>query len=466
MSCINRLLFNIFYLTVIYCYPTYRFLTNKVDKLWLLYFMILGTYYVLETKFLFIFRFLIFNNCILYILYTIKALFFLWLYHPTFLGALLLDSLYGKIIDNIFSKINPKIGQHLTKLGYINKAALISDIKSRSNDKNSDDERNPLLTKEDNEDNEINKLKSKKQHVLPEYKKLNNGIEIPFIGLGTSRINNIIDVVYNSIKDGVRLIDTAFKYGNEDQIGQGIKKALDDGLCKREDLFIIGKIWTEHKNEPEKAIKDTLQKLNLTYLDLYLDHWPSGNNYSDPHNVIKQVPIFDFWPKMESLVEKGLTKSIGVSNYNVQSLLNLLSFCKIKPVANEVEFHPYYFQENLLKFCDKENIALIAYYPLAKGNGSKVYNQEHNNTLDSFKEECVVNLVNKYNKTPGQIILNWEVAQGIITIPGTSNTKRMEENLGALDFKMTEEDVKSLNIFGKKMKFCECRRFFGMNIMA
>ena len=218
MSCINCLLFNIFYLTAIYCYPTYKFLTNKVDKLWVLYFMILGAYSLLQSKFLFLFRFLIFNNCILYILYTIKALFFLWLYHPTFLGALLLDSLYGKIIDNIFSKINPKIGQHLTKLGYINKAALISDIKSRSNDKNSDDERNPLLTKEDNEDNEINKLKSKKQHVLPEYKKLNNGIEIPFIGLGTSRINDIIDVVYNSIKDGVRLIDTAFKYGNEEKM--------------------------------------------------------------------------------------------------------------------------------------------------------------------------------------------------------------------------------------------------------
>ena len=305
-----------------------------------------------------------------------------------------------------------------------------------------------------------------KTHVLPFSKKLNNGIDMPYIGLGTSRINNIVDVVYNSIKDGVRLIDTAFKYGNEDQIGLGLKKALDDGLCKREDLFIIGKIWIAHRNDPEKAIKDTLQKLNLTYLDLYLDHWPSGNDYSKPDDIQKQVSIYDFWPKMEALVEKGLTRSIGVSNYNVQSLLNLLSFCKIKPVANEVEFHPYFYQENLLKFCDEENIALIAYYPLAKGNGSRIYTKEHNGAMDSFKEECILNLVNKYKKTPGQIILNWEVAQGIITIPGTSNPKRMEENLGALDFKMSEEDVKSLNIFGKKMKFCGCRRFFGMNIMA
>ena len=309
-------------------------------------------------------------------------------------------------------------------------------------------------------------LTENKEHILPFYKKLNNAMEMPIIGLGTSRINNIIDVIYSSIKDGIRLIDTAFKYGNEEEVGKGIKKALDDGLCKREELFIIGKIWIADRNDPETAIKETLKKLNLDYLDLYLDHWPSGNNYSELDGVKAQVPIFDFWPKMEALVEKGLTKSIGLSNYNVQSILNLLSFCKIKPVANEVEFHPYYYQENLKKFCDKENIALIAYYPLARGNGARNYIQSHNGDMDSFKEKCVEELSKKYNKTPGQIILNWEISQGIATIPGTSNPKRMAENLGALDFKMTEDDMKHLYGFGKKMKFCGCRRFFGMNIMA
>ena len=296
-------------------------------------------------------------------------------------------------------------------------------------------------------------------------KELNNGMKIPLIGLGSSRISNIVEVVSNSIKDGLRLIDTAFYYKNEEEVGKGIKLALEKGYCKREDLFVIGKLWIDHKNDPEKAIKDTLSKLGLDYLDMYLDHWPSGNNYT-PEGVVKRVSVFESWPKMEELVDKGLTKSIGCSNYNVQSLFNLLSFCRIKPVANEVEYHPYYCQTELKKFCDLENIALIAYYPLAKGNGAKNYIKEHNGEMDIFKEKVILDLVEKYKKTPGQINLNWEVVQNIVTIPGTSNKDRMKENLGALDFKMDEEDVKRLNQFGKKMKFCGCRRFFGMNILA
>jgi D-xylose reductase len=300
---------------------------------------------------------------------------------------------------------------------------------------------------------------------LKKTRTLNNGLEMPLIGLGSSRISNIVDVVYNSIKDGLRLIDTAFKYGNEAEIGKGLKKALDDNLCKREDLFIIGKIWIDDRRDPEAAIKRTLEKLQLDYLDLYLDHWPSGNNYANP-DAPKQVPIFEFWPKMEALVDKGLTKSIGCSNYNVQSLLNLLSFCRIKPVANEVEYHPYFYQKALKDFCDKENIALIAYYPLAKGNGAKTYIKEHNGEMDIFKERVVEDLVEKYNKTPGQIILNWHAVQGVIAIPGTSNPNRFKENLAALDFQIDEDEVENLGKFGKKMKFCGCRRFFGYNIMA
>ena len=337
-------------------------------------------------------------------------------------------------------------------------------------EKDFNETKNNFKNKQENSRNKTNGsffTSISQKHILPAYKILSNGMEMPYIGLGTSRINNEKEIVYNAIKNGLRLIDTAFKYGNEVKVGQGIKQALEDGLCKREDLFIIGKIWMEFRDDPEKAIKDTMKNLgDLDYLDLYLDHWPSGNNYEFINNIKKQVSIFDMWPKMEALVDKGLTKGIGLSNYNVQSILNILSFCRIRPVVNEVEFHPYYYQENLKKFCEKENIALIAYYPLARGNGARKFILENEGKMDAFKENNILKLSDKYKKTPAQIIINWEISQGIISIPGTSNIEHFIENFEALDFKMDDEDYKSLCSEGKKMKFCDCRRFFGMNIMS
>ena len=169
--------------------------------------------------------------------------------------------------------------------------------------------------------------------------KLNNGLEIPLMGLGTTRLRNINDankslkddnrnkdveeVVYNSIKHGTRLIDTASKYENEVEVGKGIKRALDEGIIKREDLFVITKMWLDEKENPEKALKQSLERLNLSYVDLYLDHWPSGKCYNGKNNF-KLVSIRDIWHNMEKLVEQNLTKSIGVSNYNVQNLSIIL----------------------------------------------------------------------------------------------------------------------------------------------
>ena len=317
----------------------------------------------------------------------------------------------------------------------------------------------------------------------PKRLKLNNGLEIPIMGLGTTRLRNLDDankslkgddrmkdveeVVYSSIKHGTRLIDTASKYENEVEVGKGIKKAIDEGIVKREDLFVITKMWPDEKEDPEKALKQSLERLQLSYVDLFLDHWPSGKCYNGKNNF-KLISVKDMWPKMEKLVEENLTKSIGVSNYNVQNLLIVLSICKIKPVVNEVEFHPYLYQKDLKEFCDLENIKIIAYYPLIKGVNyksrfTKIMNEKK---LDLLNEEIVKNLANKYGKTVGQIILNWHVHLGVIPIPGTSNTERMKENLVAADFKMEDKDYDLISSLDKQFRFCDGIGIYGIDIFA
>ena len=317
-------------------------------------------------------------------------------------------------------------------------------------------------------------------------RKLFNGLDIPLMGLGSAGVRNSEDVVYHSIKNGVRLIDTAYKYGNEEIIGEGIKRALDEGICKREDLIIIGKVWIPFRKDPEKALRETLYNLQLDYIDIYMDHWPSGKDYREnPRDGrFEMVSINEFWPKMEKLVEKKKkeqkeqkkekeqkkkkVKYLGVSNYNVQCLCNLLSFCKIKPIVNEVEYHLFYIQKNLKEFCEKQNIAVIAYYPMPRGNGARLY-IPNNPEFDIFKNDLIIELSKKYDKTPGQIILNWHFCQGTIPIPSTSKLDRMTENLKALEFKLEEKDIQKLSTHFKQMslkKFCGCRRFFGINVLA
>ena len=295
--------------------------------------------------------------------------------------------------------------------------------------------------------------------------KLNNGLDCPSLGVGTCGISNVEEVVYQSIKDGTRLIDTAAIYRNEEEVGKGIKRAIDENIVKREDLFVVTKCWLPDKENPEQALKTSLDKLKLSYVDLYLDHWPCGKDYSGK-NKFKHVSVRELWPKFESLVEKGMTKSIGVSNYNVQNILIILSFCKIKPAVNEVEFHPYLYQKDLQEFCDKEGIKIFSYYPLVKG---RLCTPElvKEKDLDLLNEPVVKKLCEKYGKTPGQVVLNWHIHVGVIPIPGTSKPERMKENLGALEFKMEEDEYKSISdLCVKEYRFCGGFGIYGIDIFA
>ena len=302
----------------------------------------------------------------------------------------------------------------------------------------------------------------------PNYIELYNGLKCPTIGLGTALIKTEedISVVYQSILDGVRLID--IEPSNEIIVGKAIKNAIIKKLVKRKDLFIVAKLELEKKDNPEKALSDSLERLQLKYVDLYLDQWPSCKIYKEPKSDIL-IPVKDTWKKMESLVGKGLTKSIGVCNYTIVNILNILSVCKIKPAIIEVEFHPYLYQKDLKKFCDLENIKIFAYNPLVKGEYCKK-DPSYPNSYDLFRESPIMFLYRneKYKHlTRGQIVLNWYLSLGIIPIIGTSKPYRMRENLGAATFTMSKRNIDLIGSFeDKQHRFNNGYDIFGVDIFA
>lgn len=284
------------------------------------------------------------------------------------------------------------------------------------------------------------------------YVKLNSGYNMPVFGLGTSGLKETLpDLIYQSIKNGLRLIDTANVYNNEKEVGQGVRKAIEDGLIKREDIFIITKLSYHDKHDPEAAIKTSLQELGLDYIDLYLDHWSFSIN-KDREGNYRKMPLHIFWGIMEDLVKKGYTRSIGVCNYGVALLMNLLSFCEIKPAALEVEYHPYNYNYKLLEYCNQNDIRVIGFGSFVKANYTYLF---HSNVeANLFKEEVVIKMAEKYNKTVGQVLLNWSLSQGLTVIPMSGNINRILENYGSIDFKLSDEDVLEIAKLNRSFRFC------------
>lgn len=249
---------------------------------------------------------------------------------------------------------------------------------------------------------------------------LNNGVKMPIMGLGVFKVedgNVVTEAVKAAIQNGYRSIDTASFYDNEAGVGKGIK---DSGV-PREDLFITTKVWnSDHGYENTlKAFDISLEKLGLEYLDLYLIHWPVRGKYVET------------WKALEKLYHEGKVKAIGVSNFNIHHLEDILREGEVKPVINQVEYHPHLTQVELREFCEREGIQLEAWSPLKKG--------------ELLGDPVIQRLAEKHQKTPAQIILRWDIQNNVLTIPKSIKEHRIIENADIFDFSLEEEDMQEIN---------------------
>ena len=289
-------------------------------------------------------------------------------------------------------------------------------------------------------------MKNEDKKTLNLYTNLNNGMKMPMIGLGTYKLEDINQSIKSAVKCGYRLFDTAKLYENEETLGKALNECIEEGLVTREELFVQTKLWNDDHEDPLSALKESLSRLNMSYVDSYIIHWPIGK--VDSGKVVKQIPLHLTWKKLEECVKLGLTKSIAVSNFCVALLLDLCSYAEILPVTNQVEMHPYLIQQDLVDFCARYGIVVAAYNPILRG----VYVQRKTELFqeyDLFKNEKIIMLSKKYNKSPSQVILNWHVFRGVCAIPKSSSPIRQEENLHSIDFIMEEGDyniVSSLNL--------------------
>lgn len=241
---------------------------------------------------------------------------------------------------------------------------------------------------------------------------LNTGAKIPAVGLGTwqSEKGQVATAVAHALKSGYRHIDAAFVYGNENEVGQGLKEAFDSGI-KREDVFVTSKLWCTYHRKPEECLDEGLKRLGLDYVDLYLMHWPvpMNPNGNDPlfpkhpdgsRDLDTEWKHWDTWKEMEKLLKTGKTKAIGVSNYSKRYLEQLLPHCTVVPAANQIENHPLLPQQEIADFCKEKGILIEAYSPLGS-TGSPL-----------FKEEAVTDIAKKHNVGAGTVLISYQGTSG------------------------------------------------------
>ncbi|QPG95855.1 NAD(P)H-dependent D-xylose reductase (XR) [Epichloe festucae Fl1] len=307
---------------------------------------------------------------------------------------------------------------------------------------------------------------------------LNSGYEMPQVGFGLWKVDKATcaDTVYNAIKAGYRLFDGACDYGNEKECGEGVARAIKESIVKREDLFIVSKLWqTFHdKEKVEPICRRQLADWQVDYFDLFLIHFPVALEYVDPSVRYPPGWFYDgkcevrwskttnqqTWEAMEMLVDGGLTKSIGISNYQAQGIYDLLKYARIRPATLQIELHPYLQQRNLVSLAKEEGIAVTAYSSFGPTGFIELGMDRAKNVAPLMEHDAIISMATKHNKTPAQVLLRWASQQGLAVIPKTSRPSVMTQNLDSTDFILDQQDMDRIAEMDLNLRFNQPTNYF------